>query len=111
MVTVINTMAPFGAAFGSFGAGPLSKYGRWNTLVYTNVGVVIGCGLTLIQNVPAICIGRLIWGFTAGAYSVFVPKFINETAPIELKGSFGALTQFYVTFGIMISFILGLATP
>jgi hypothetical protein len=39
---------------------------------------------------------------------VFCPKFISETAPIEVKGPAGGLTQVSLTFGILVAFSLGL---
>jgi len=56
-------------------------------------------------------IGRFIYGIASGAFSVFVPLYINETAPLELKGPLGVMTQLFVTVGIMISFLLGLVIP
>jgi hypothetical protein len=47
----------------------------------------------------------------AGAFTVMVPKFINETAPSELKGPYGALSQIAITVGIFVSALLGLAMP
>ncbi len=46
-----------------------------------------------------------------GVFSVLVPKFINETAPSELKGPFGAMSQFMITFGILVVALIGLAIP
>lgn len=45
---------------------------------------------------------------SVGAFSVFCPKYIAETAPIEIKGPAGALTQVCVTFGILVAFTVGL---
>ena len=45
---------------------------------------------------------------SVGAFSVFCPKYIAETAPIEIKGSAGALSQVCITFGILIAFSVGL---
>jgi len=36
--------------------------------------------------------GRFIFGVGTGAFSVFVPSFINELTPTELKGPFGSAT-------------------
>ena len=77
----------------------------------TNILVCIASGIVLVENVIAICIGRFLYGIAAGSFSVLVPLFINETAPIEIKGPMGVITHFFVTFGIMISFLLGLAVP
>jgi hypothetical protein len=43
-----------------------------------------------------------------GAFSVFCPKYISETAPIEVKGPAGALSQVCITFGILVAFTVGL---
>jgi hypothetical protein len=47
----------------------------------------------------------------AGVYTVLVPKFINETAPSELKGPFGAISQIMVTVGILLVALLALRIP
>jgi hypothetical protein len=36
---------------------------------------------------------------------------VSETAPIEWKGTFGAMTQVMITLGIMISFLFGIGIP
>lgn len=108
---LISTMCPLGSFVGAFTAGVIAKHGRWNCLVLTNVVLLVGCSFTLLNSIKAICIGRLVLGWAAGSFSVFVPKYISETAPTHLKGPLGTLTQFYVTFGIMIAFLFGLAVP
>jgi MFS family permease len=73
----------------------------------TNVIVIVGSGLTLIMNYPMLCLGRFLYGVAAGAFSVFVPKYISETSPVEVKGVAGGITQLTLTFGILVSFSLG----
>lgn len=88
----------------------------------TNILVCVGAGLTLVKVFPVILVGRFIYGVAAGSFSVFVPKFsmiyklvnnsiVNETAPTELKGPLGTMTQLFITVGIMVSFFFGLAIP
>jgi Sugar (and other) transporter len=36
---------------------------------------------------------------------------VSETAPVELKGPAGVMTQLFITVGIMVPFIFGLAIP
>lgn len=43
-----------------------------------------------------------------GAFSVYCPKYISETSPVEVKGPAGALTQIFITFGILLAFCIGL---
>ena len=37
-------------------------------------------------------ISRFIFGLGGGSYGVFCVKYLNEVAPIEIKGSLGGLT-------------------
>ena len=54
--------------------------------------LIIGNVLTQIQIVAVQLVGRFIWGIAAGVNTVLVPKFITETAPKELNGTFGAIS-------------------
>jgi len=75
----------------------------------TNFFVIVGSLLTLIETSYAcLLIGRFMYGIAAGSYSVFCPKYIAETAPTEIKGPAGGLSQICITFGILVPFALGL---
>lgn len=52
-------------------------------------------------------IGRFFYGLACGSYSVFCPKYIAETAPIEIKGPAGFMSQINICFGILLPFLLG----
>ena len=49
-----------------------------------------------------------MYGFAVGTNDIFVPVFITEVAPIEVKGPSGALTEIFYTFGLMTAFTIGL---
>ena len=55
-----------------------------------------------------IIIGRFIIGLNCGLNSGLCPMYINEIAPVRIRGSIGVLFQLGVTFSIMLSQILGL---
>ena len=55
-----------------------------------------------------LCIGRFIYGLGSGSFNVFGPLFITETAPIEIKGPLGALTELGISIGILIVFSVGI---
>lgn len=44
-------------------------------------------------------LARFIYGIAAGSFGVFVLKFIDETAPIEIKGSIGTVAELGMTCG------------
>ena len=109
--SVVQSVNIAGSAIGAFFSGPIMKIGRWNCILLTNIFVIGGCVLTMVENYPCLIIGRFLYGYAAGAYSLFCPKFISETAPTEVKGPAGALSQVCVTFGILVPFAIGLAYP
>ena len=74
----------------------------------SNFVLVIGVSLTLINQFWVLCLGRFIYGISIGAFSVFCPKYIAETSPVEIKGPAGALTAVSISFGILIAFCVGL---
>lgn len=90
--TLIQSLTTAGSAVGALFSGPALGLGRWNCIVITNLFVVIGCSLTLVDNLHSLYIGRFLYGIAAGCFSVFCPKFISETAPTEVKGPAGALS-------------------
>jgi MFS family permease len=76
----------------------------------TNIFVIIGSGLTIIETSwVCLLVGRFLYGMAAGSYSVFCPKYISETAPTEIKGPAGGLSQICITLGILVPFALGLS--
>jgi len=77
-------------------------------IFYANGVLCLGSAICLIPNIWVILVGRLIWGLGSGAFTVFVPKFINETAPTEYKGAFGVMSNFMCCVGILIPSLLGL---
>ena len=90
--SLITAICSFGSAIGAIGIGAFTKFGKKNCIFYSNFLVFLGAGLTLIENVPAIIIGRFIFGLASGTFSVLVPGFINELCPTELKGPVGTIT-------------------
>ena len=111
--TIIQGLAALGACIGSFFAGPLAKIGRWKCLIFTNIFVIVGSILCLVPkeisfNFYIFVIGIFIFGISSGSFSVFCTIYINEMAPLEIKGSAGAITQISVTFGSLIPFAISL---
>mmetsp|Transcript_4745 Transcript_4745/g.8115 ORF Transcript_4745/g.8115 Transcript_4745/m.8115 type:complete len:357 (-) Transcript_4745:224-1294(-) len=48
---------------------------------------------------------------TAGGFSVFGPKYLNEVAPLEISGPIGTITQISVTLGILFPCLIGTLFP
>ena len=109
---IITSISALGSAIGSIIAGiPAERWGKLKSMHLTNMIIVIGCILTCFRNLALILIGKFLFGFAAGAFSVFEPSFINELVPNESKGSLGSLTQILITLGIFVSNLFGLPLP
>ena len=109
---IITSICALGSAIGSIIAGiPAERWGKLKAMHASNLILIVGCALSCIKNVYVILAGKFLFGFAAGAFSVFVPSFINELVPNELKGSLGSLTQILITLGIFISYLFGLPLP
>ena len=80
-------------------------------MLFSNIAVLLGGVFSIIQNYYFLLIGRFFAGLSAGLFSFYCPKYISEAAPVEIKGPLGGLSQFFVTFGILICFSIGLIYP
>ena len=105
---IVQSVTTAGAAIGALFSGNIAFLGKWNCIIISNVILVIGVALTLVPNFYVLCVGRAIYGISVGAFSVFCPKYIAETAPVEIKGPAGASSQICITLGILIAFAIGL---
>ena len=111
-VSLLSVINPIGALLGCILAKYIIAYGRLRAIYISNVLIVLGGSLTLVRNIPAILVGRFILGFSGcGMATVIVPKFIYETAPIQLRGKLGALSQFMTFNGCLIAFTVAFGTP
>lgn len=61
----------------------------------------------MVYHYSLLLIARFLLGFAVGIFSVIVPIFIIEISPLKLRGSFGAVSQIAITFGILIAYSLG----
>ncbi len=101
-----------GAMISSIGTGYLMFFfGKWKLFHLNNLLLICASSLSLIECIPLQMACRFFYGMAAGAFTVMVPKFINETAPHELKGPYGALSQISITVGIFVCALLGLPVP
>ncbi|XP_033096081.1 glucose transporter type 1-like isoform X2 [Anneissia japonica] len=98
---------------GSFSAGPVANYfGRKRGLMLNNILALIGAVLMGFSNkansYEMLIIGRFVIGINCGINTGIVPMYLSEIAPFNLRGGIGVLNQLGVTFGILLSQVLGL---
>ena len=109
--TIISSSAIFGVVTGSLFGGKFITKGRRLCIIGFNLVAAVGTFLTMFLNLPMICIGRFIFGFACGTFSVAGPKMLDETIPINLSSSFGTATNSFMAGGIMIAIVLGILLP
>ena len=107
-VLIVQSVTTGGAAIGALFSGSIAHLGKWNCIIISNIVLIVGVALTLVPDFYFLCVGRGIYGISVGAFSVFCPKYISETAPVEIKGPAGAASQVCITLGILIAFAIGL---
>lgn len=78
-------------AIGAITAGKIVSKGRKNSFIFSSLIGIIGCGITLIQNINAILIGRIIYGYAVGVLSVNISRYMEETIPSFLLGYFAPI--------------------
>ncbi|KAJ3579576.1 hypothetical protein NPX13_g986 [Xylaria arbuscula] len=106
---LITAITSGGALLGSLIAGlPADKFGR-------KFGIYIGCVLFILgsviqaaaYSVAQMTVGRLIVGLGVGSASMIVPLYIGEISVAKYRGRMVALNNVSVTFGQLISYVLG----
>ena len=88
-----------------FAMGRLGK--KWTMIL---LGIPFAAGILLImfaKNSAMLIIGRLLYGFSSGAFGLLVPAYTSETAEKSIKGALGSLQQLIVTLGVLFVGILG----
>lgn len=102
-----------GGMIGSVSGGWFANLrGRKGALIISSTTGVIGSIFMAVSKTAnsfeLLAIGRLVIGFNCGLATCIVPMFISEISPITLRGAMGTVNQLAVTFGIVVSQILGI---
>ncbi|VDC04259.1 unnamed protein product [Peniophora sp. CBMAI 1063] len=111
--SIITSLLSAGTFVGALGqALTADRFGRKPSIFIWSAIFTVG---TLIQtaaltSLAQLVVGRFIAGLGVGAMSAIVPLYNGETAPKKLRGVLLVLYQFQVIMGIMLSYIIDLAT-
>lgn len=68
------------------------------------VGWVLVCWA---NSIAMLLIGRILLGFSGGAFFVVAPMYIGEIAQKEIRGALGSFFQLMVTIGILFVYAVG----
>ncbi|XP_076064255.1 solute carrier family 2, facilitated glucose transporter member 1-like [Oratosquilla oratoria] len=111
--SVIISVFVAGAIVGaSVGAWLADRLGRRNALLINHFLGIISAGFFLAckpaGSVELMILGRFLSGVTAGLATSIVPLYLSEIAPTILAGVMGVLMPVGITFGLLMSQILGM---
>lgn len=95
---------------GALFSGTLIKYGKLKGILVLNVILLISIGICLSgTQIIVITIARFFWGYSAGSFSVYCPKFLAEYIPLELRGVFGGINQLTICLGVATPAVMSIA--
>lgn len=99
-----------GSLVGTLIAGSLAdRYGRKISISIASVIFMVGIlFMVTATNFWLLLAGRLFLGIGIGFVSVVVPLFITELAPAETRGRSVTLFQLFLSFGLVISYLVDL---
>jgi MFS transporter, SP family, sugar:H+ symporter len=92
-------------------SGPLvDRFGRRKiTIVAVIVFIAGALGSVFALNVPLLIIARIILGLCVGSSPIFVPAYISELAPAEVRGTLASLFHLAIPLGIVIAYLMNYA--
>lgn len=107
---LVTSIFAAGGLAGALLSNPMgARYGRRKTLFFMSILFTLAGVLKSVSpNVALMVVGRFLSGVGSGASAVVVPLYLDEVAPADIKGQFGALTQLSICFGILVTQVLGL---
>eukprot|EP00179_Madagascaria_erythrocladioides_P032065 CAMPEP_0198335302 /NCGR_PEP_ID=MMETSP1450-20131203/20230_1 /TAXON_ID=753684 ORGANISM="Madagascaria erythrocladiodes, Strain CCMP3234" /NCGR_SAMPLE_ID=MMETSP1450 /ASSEMBLY_ACC=CAM_ASM_001115 /LENGTH=506 /DNA_ID=CAMNT_0044039961 /DNA_START=45 /DNA_END=1562 /DNA_ORIENTATION=+ len=99
------------ALVGALIAAPLAnRFGRLPVLLAADVPLVLGAlGCAGSVHVAMLIAMRVLLGVGIGLESMVVPLIITEMSPPSVRGAVGTLNQLFITVGILVSYVVGLA--
>ena len=107
----MTAAVPLGALFAACFAGRVTdRFGRRRVLMVAAAvfaaAALIAAAMTAIW---ILVVARFVLGFAIGLAAVVAPLYISESAPRAIRGALVATYQLAITFGILVSYLAGLA--
>lgn len=99
-----------GGLFGGlFGGGIQTRFGRKKTIIFNNLGWIIGAVLIGASVSTAMfIIGRILCGLSCGLGSLTTPTYVGEISTVKARGTMGTCNQFAIVIGILLASVIGL---
>lgn len=99
-----------GGLIGGLSGGTIqTKFGRKKTIIFNNIGWIIGAVLIGASVSPAMfIIGRILCGLSCGLGSLTTPTYVGEISTVKGRGTMGTCNQFAIVIGILLASVVGL---
>lgn len=100
-----------GAIVGAGSSGPLAdRFGRRTMTMAAAIVFILGAlGSAFAPNEWWLIVARIVLGFAVGSSTIFVPLYIAELAPTEIRGTLSSLFQLAITLGIVVAYLVNFA--
>ncbi|KAB8849531.1 hypothetical protein FH972_026774 [Carpinus fangiana] len=107
---LVGTLNVF-SLVGSLASGKTSDYiGRRYTIVLAAATFLIGALLMgLAPSFPVLLVGRVIAGIGVGFALMIAPVYVAELSPSMTRGFLTSLPEVFITFGILLGYVLNYA--
>ncbi|CAK3868480.1 High-affinity fructose transporter ght6 [Lecanosticta acicola] len=110
--TIVGLLS-IGTMFGALLSAPVAdKFGRKICIICWNIMFCIGViiQITSTDKWYQVALGRWVAGFGVGGLSVLTPMYQSETAPRQIRGSMVGTYQLFITFGILVAYLINFGT-
>ncbi|XP_027353370.1 sugar transporter ERD6-like 5 isoform X5 [Abrus precatorius] len=107
--STFGSILSIGAMIGAIVSGRIADYaGRRVAMGFSEVFCILGW-LTIAFSKVAwwLYVGRLLIGCGIGLLSYVVPVYVAEITPKNLRGTFAAVHQFMICFGLSVTYLIG----
>eukprot|EP00922_Rhytidocystis_sp_ex-Travisia-forbesii_P039778 GHVS01059178.1.p1 GENE.GHVS01059178.1~~GHVS01059178.1.p1 ORF type:complete len:542 (+),score=45.75 GHVS01059178.1:165-1790(+) len=107
---ILNAAVFLGAFFGCLVAGKLADFGRRSAMLVMHGFLILGALMSAsAEGFISLVIARIVVGVGVGFSTVCVPMLIAEMTPSRTRGFFSVFHQLFITVGIFVATLLGLA--
>jgi MFS family permease len=86
----------------------MPRLGKKWTMIILALPFIAGWLMIIFSvNAPMLYIGRLLTGFSAGAFGLLAPSYTSEIAEPSIRGALGSLQQLVATLGVLFVTVVG----
>ena len=112
--TVLNCVYILGGMLGAFASKYiLNMIGRKRGLMFNNgfslLGSILAFICVYVHSAECIVVSRFLLGIQAGVAISAVPVYLSEISSHKIRGQTGTINEISVSFGIVVSQVLGLS--